>query len=128
MAYLAFGHVRLRVEVWLDPFAVRQRRAATRSSQSLFGFANGGMFGTGLGRGYPQLVPYAKSDFIIAALGEELGLTGVFAIIVLFAILVERGAAHRASPAATRSARCWPPGSRSSWACRSSSSSAASPG
>jgi cell division protein FtsW (lipid II flippase) len=49
------------------------------------------MFGSGLGQGYPQLVPFAKSDFIFAAFGEEIGLTGLMAMLVLYAILVERG-------------------------------------
>jgi cell division protein FtsW (lipid II flippase) len=60
--------------------------------QSLYGFANGGIFGTGWGQGYPQLVPFAKTDFITSALGEELGLMGIIAILLLFAIVVERGA------------------------------------
>ena len=96
--------------------------------QSLYGLASGGIFGSGLGQGYPQLVPFAKSDFIIAAFGEEIGLTGLIAMLVLYAILVERGLRAALSPAATRSASCSPPGWRSSSRCRCSSSSAASPG
>ncbi len=88
-AYLAFNHVRIRVKVWLDPFAYADREGF-QIVQALFGFANGGMLGTGWGQGYPQLVPFAESDFIFAALGEELGLVGVFAVIVLFAVLIER--------------------------------------
>ena len=49
------------------------------------------MFGSGLGQGFPQLVPYAKSDFILAAFGEELGLIGLMAMLVLYGIVVERG-------------------------------------
>jgi cell division protein FtsW (lipid II flippase) len=89
-AYLAFGHVRLRVDVWLDPFADEADRGY-QIAQSLYGFASGGMFGSGLGQGYPQLVPYAKSDFIFAAFGEELGLIGVAAMLVLFALVIQRG-------------------------------------
>ncbi|MCA0328589.1 MAG: FtsW/RodA/SpoVE family cell cycle protein [Actinobacteria bacterium] len=89
-AYLAFGHVRLRVDVWLDPFTDEADRGY-QIAQSLYGFASGGMFGTGLGQGYPQLVPYAKSDFIFAAFGEELGLIGVAAMLVVFAIVIQRG-------------------------------------
>lgn len=89
LAYAMFGHVRARVRVWLDPFAYANDEGY-QIVQALFGFANGGMGGTGWGRGYPQLVPYANSDFIFAALGEEVGLVGGFALLVLFAILVER--------------------------------------
>jgi cell division protein FtsW (lipid II flippase) len=53
--------------------------------------AYGGILGTGLGEGRPQLVPYARSDFIIAAFGEELGLTGLMAIILCYGVIVERG-------------------------------------
>ena len=56
--------------------------------QALFGLASGGLFGTGLGEGYPQFIPFAKTDFIAAALGEELRLAGMMAIVMLFAILV----------------------------------------
>jgi cell division protein FtsW (lipid II flippase) len=89
-AWLAFGHVRLRVDVWLDPFA-DEASSGYQIVQSLYGLASGGMFGSGLGQGWPQLVPYAKSDFIISAFGEELGLIGLMAMLVLYAIVVERG-------------------------------------
>lgn len=91
LAYLAFGHVRIRFDVWLDPFADANGRGF-QIVQSLYGLANGGMFGTGWGQGYPQLVPFAKTDFITSALGEELGLTGLIAIFILYIIIVERGA------------------------------------
>jgi len=90
LAYLAFGHVRLRVDVWLHPFA-DEADTSYQIAQSLYGFASGGMFGSGLGQGYPQLVPYAKSDFILAAFGEELGLIGLMAMLVMYGIVVERG-------------------------------------
>lgn len=88
-AYLAFSHVRIRVKVWLDPFAYADAEGY-QIVQAMFGFANGGTLGTGWGRGYPQLVPFAESDFIFAAIGEEIGLVGDFAVVVLFAILVQR--------------------------------------
>jgi cell division protein FtsW (lipid II flippase) len=89
-AFFAFGHVRLRFDVWLHPFA-DEANSSYQIAQSLYGFASGGMFGSGLGQGYPQLVPYAKSDFIVAAFGEELGLIGLMAMLVLYGIIVERG-------------------------------------
>ena len=70
-AYLAFGHVRVRVQVWLDPFAYADT-GGFQIVQSLYGLANGGLLGTGLGGGYPSLVPFANTDFVVAALGEEL--------------------------------------------------------
>ena len=89
-AYLAFGHVRVRVQVWLDPFAYADT-GGFQIVQSLYGLANGGLLGTGLGGGYPSLVPFANTDFVVAALGEELGLTGLIAILLIYAVLVERG-------------------------------------
>lgn len=89
LAYTLFGHVQVRVKVWLDPFAYSTDEGY-QIVQSLFGFASGGMMGTGWGRGFPQTIPFAENDFIFAALGEELGMVGAFAIVVLFAILVQR--------------------------------------
>lgn len=87
-SYFAFSHVRIRFLVWANPF--EYEREGYQIVQAMFGFANGGVLGTGWGRGYPQQVPFAESDFIFAAIGEEIGLVGAFAVIVLFAILVER--------------------------------------
>jgi cell division protein FtsW (lipid II flippase) len=89
-AYQLFGHVRLRVEVWLDPWTYADT-SGYQIVQSLFGLANGGILGAGLGQGFPNLVPFASTDFIIAALGEELGVTGLIAMLLLYAILIERG-------------------------------------
>ncbi|SFP68163.1 cell elongation-specific peptidoglycan biosynthesis regulator RodA [Geodermatophilus dictyosporus] len=90
LAYQLFGHVRVRVDTWLDPFAYRDE-GGYQLVQSLFGLGTGGLFGAGLGGGRPDQVPVAKSDFIAAALGEELGLFGLVALIVVYLILVERG-------------------------------------
>jgi cell division protein FtsW (lipid II flippase) len=90
LAYQIFGHVRARVDVWLDPFAYRDD-AGYQLVQSLFGLGTGGLFGAGLGGGRPDQVPVAKSDFIASAVGEELGLFGLVAVIVVYLILVERG-------------------------------------
>ena len=91
LAYKAFGHVRIRFDVWLHPFADASGNGF-QIVQSLYGFANGGIFGTGWGQGYPDLVPFAKTDFITSALGEELGLTGITALLLLYVIVIERGA------------------------------------
>jgi cell division protein FtsW (lipid II flippase) len=88
-ANAVFGHVQTRIEGWLDPFSDLDR--FFQIVQSLYGLAYGGELGTGLGRGRPDLVPYAVSDFIATAFGEELGLTGLMAIIVLYALLASRG-------------------------------------
>lgn len=90
LAYFLFGHVQTRVQIWLDPFEYANDQGY-QIVQSLYGLANGGLLGTGWGQGYPQLVPFASSDFILSAFGEELGLTGIFAILLMYAILVQRG-------------------------------------
>jgi cell division protein FtsW (lipid II flippase) len=89
-AYRLFGHVRVRFDTWLDPFADPQD-AGFQLTQSLFGLATGGMFGKGLGQGRPEIVPYARTDFIFSAVGEELGLIGVAALLVFYLFIVTRG-------------------------------------
>jgi cell division protein FtsW (lipid II flippase) len=92
LAWTLFGHVQKRVDIWLHPFA--DRNVADDSYQlvqGLFGMGTGGILGKGLGQGRPDIVPFAKTDFIIAALGEELGLTGLMAILIVYAIIVQRG-------------------------------------
>jgi cell division protein FtsW (lipid II flippase) len=90
IAYNLFGHVRVRVQVWQNPFA-SYYTTGYQISQALFGLATGGLFGTGLGAGQPQAVPFAKTDFIISTIGEELGLVGLTAVIVVFLVLTVRG-------------------------------------
>jgi cell division protein FtsW (lipid II flippase) len=90
LAYLLVSHVRVRFDIWLHPFDYAST-TGYQLVQSLYGLASGGIFGSGLGQGYPQLVPFAKSDFIFAAFGEEIGLAGVLALLVIYAIIVERG-------------------------------------
>lgn len=94
VAWRLFSHVQRRVDVWLDPFdpeRIEARGGSYQVVQALYGMADGGLLGTGLGRGSPEIVPFAESDFIVAALGEELGLAGLFGILMLYAILVQRG-------------------------------------
>ena len=90
LAYLGAGHVRLRVESWLDPFAAWET-GSQQVGQSLFGMAWGGLLGRGLGLGSPDMVSFAHSDFIVAAVGEELGLTGTMAVVLMYGLIVERG-------------------------------------
>jgi cell division protein FtsW (lipid II flippase) len=90
-----FPHVRARVEIWLDPFA-DPLGAGYQIVQSLHAFARGGLVGTGLGEGLPMVggrlpIPEVHTDFPLAALGEELGLVGVIAILGLFFVVIERG-------------------------------------
>lgn len=87
-------YVHGRVMNWLDAFNPEVYDAAGGSFQlvqGLFGLANGGLIGTGLGEGRPDLTPVPQSDYIIASLGEELGLAGVFAILALYVLFVARG-------------------------------------
>ncbi|HEU5418652.1 MAG TPA: FtsW/RodA/SpoVE family cell cycle protein [Streptosporangiaceae bacterium] len=85
-------HVESRFTAWLHPFA--GNNAATSSFQlvqGLEGMGFGGIFGTGLGHGQPYWTPLVQSDFIMTAFGEELGLTGLMALLLLFGLLVQRG-------------------------------------
>jgi len=94
LASRALNYVTARFDAWLNPFDDAHYNANGGSYQlvqGLFGFAHGGLLGTGLGGGVPQLVPLAESDFIIASLGEELGLAGLFVIFTLYVLLVARG-------------------------------------
>lgn len=91
LAWTLFSHVQQRVTIWLHPFTEDNADSAYQLLQGLYGMASGGLLGTGLGGGRPGLVPFADSDFIYAAIGEEFGLTGLFALLVLYALLVERG-------------------------------------
>ncbi|QBR92863.1 FtsW/RodA/SpoVE family cell cycle protein [Nocardioides euryhalodurans] len=93
IAYQLFGHVRDRVDIWLNPFAHYGEGTDDRAFQpveAMFGLAWGGLLGRGFGNGSPDRVPYAESDFIVASIGEELGLTGVIAVVLVYGLLVER--------------------------------------
>jgi cell division protein FtsW (lipid II flippase) len=96
-AYIAsrsLDYVAGRFDSWLDafnPLIYNQPGGSYQLVQGLFGLADGGLVGTGLGQGSPAIVPLAESDYIIASLGEELGLIGVFAILALFLLFISRG-------------------------------------
>ena len=88
------GYVQGRIDSWLNPFDQANYDAVGGSYQlvqGMFGLAHGGLVGTGLGGGIPQLVPLAESDFIIASIGEELGLIGLFAVFAVYILFVARG-------------------------------------
>jgi cell division protein FtsW (lipid II flippase) len=93
-AYRFIDHVNLRVNVWLDPWAHYGEGTDDRARQSveaMFGMGWGGLLGRGFGNGQPWRVSFAHSDFIISAIGEELGLTAIMAVIVCYGLIVERG-------------------------------------
>ncbi|MBA3290064.1 MAG: FtsW/RodA/SpoVE family cell cycle protein [Actinobacteria bacterium] len=92
MGYSFFSHVQVRVQTWLDPFNPEFIQGDSfQLTQSLFAFATGGLFGTGWGQGRPDIIPEAQTDFIFAVIGEELGLMGTAAVIVMFLLLIARG-------------------------------------
>ncbi|GAA1817134.1 FtsW/RodA/SpoVE family cell cycle protein [Nesterenkonia flava] len=93
LAYHLVWHFRQRVEIWLNAFdqEVYERVGGSHQIvQGMFGLAHGGLTGTGLGHGTPQMVALANSDMIIAAFGEELGFIGLSAMLLLYLILFSR--------------------------------------
>jgi len=89
VAYQLFDHVQLRTRIWLDPWPYASGDAY-QIVQALNAYAAGGVFGVGLGQGYPEYVPAVHTDFVLAALGEEMGLLGTIAIVGLYLTLVHR--------------------------------------
>ena len=87
-------HVGQRFSAWLHPFTTAnliKTGISYQTVQGLYGMANGGLLGRGLGGGQPFWTPLVQSDFIFTAFGEELGLTGVMALLLLYGLLVQRG-------------------------------------
>ena len=84
------SHVRTRITCWLDPLSGENYSSCEQISQGLFGLANGGLVGTGLGEGRPDMVPHAESDFIFSSFAEEMGMVGAFALLLLYLLLVQR--------------------------------------
>lgn len=99
IAYHLFGHVEERVSIWLNPWQDPLDKGF-QLTQSLFAFGSGGFTGKGLGRGIPFQIPVHNTDFIFAAIGEELGLIGTVAVICAFLLLV--GSAFRIAAQASR--------------------------
>jgi cell division protein FtsW (lipid II flippase) len=88
--YKLVPHVQTRVDIWLDPF-VAPATTGYQIIQALYAFARGGLVGTGLGAGLPTSIPAVSTDFPLAALGEELGLIGIMAILGIYLVVIERG-------------------------------------
>jgi cell division protein FtsW (lipid II flippase) len=90
LSWTQFSHVQTRVDIWLDPWDDPLDRGY-QIIQSLYGLADGGLTGTGLGRGNPGQVPEAQNDFIFSAIGEEWGLIGASAVLMAFILIVGAG-------------------------------------
>lgn len=96
LAYQVKGTVRTRVDIWLDPWSDSMDRGY-QIVQSLFAIGDGGLFGTGLGKGYllfqsgEPIIPALHTDFIFSAIAEELGLAGATALIILYLLFCYRG-------------------------------------
>jgi cell division protein FtsW (lipid II flippase) len=92
-AYQIFGTVETRVGVWLHVWSASHDANGYQLRQSLFGLGTGGIFGSGLGNGHPELVPLPATDFIISSFGEEIGLFGLVGLLILYVLFVSRGIA-----------------------------------
>ncbi|SCZ77659.1 FtsW/RodA/SpoVE family cell cycle protein [Acidaminobacter hydrogenoformans] len=89
-AFKVVSHIEVRVDTWLNPWA-DPGGAGYQITQSLFAIGSGGFFGSGIGQGYPKFIPAVRTDFIFAAICEEMGILGGIAVILLFFILIYRG-------------------------------------
>jgi cell division protein FtsW (lipid II flippase) len=89
IGYWLFDVVRLRFEAFLNPWLDPAGRSF-QIVQALLAFASGGIFGEGLGQGLPTVIPVVHTDFVFAAIGEEYGLLGAVAVLLLFALLISR--------------------------------------
>ncbi|WP_433227305.1 FtsW/RodA/SpoVE family cell cycle protein [Microtetraspora malaysiensis] len=95
LAGQVFSHVEARFDGWLNAGSqemyYREFGSTFQLMQGLFAIGSGGILGTGLGQGYPREIPLSFSDFIFSATGEELGLTGLMALLMVYALIVQRG-------------------------------------
>lgn len=90
IGYLLFNHVRIRVDIWINPWKDIAGRGY-QVAQSLFAIGEGGFFGSGIGLGHPDFIPEVHTDFIFSAICEEMGLFTGIAVIMLFMVMVYRG-------------------------------------
>lgn len=93
--YFCFSHVQERIAIWLDPFAYAQDDGY-QLVQALYSMADGGMIGVGIGEGLPTSIPVVESDFIFAAIAEEMGLLGAAGVLIAFLLFCIRGFATAA--------------------------------
>ncbi|MGW2836998.1 FtsW/RodA/SpoVE family cell cycle protein [Streptomyces sp. NPDC001493] len=85
-------HVQQRVNAWMDPFSQKTMEQSDQIAQSLMSFGSGGTLGSGLGQGHSDLIMFAaNADFILSTVGEELGLAGMMAVLLVYGLIVERG-------------------------------------
>ena len=89
VAYQEFAHVQTRIVAWTNPWPNGQGQAY-QIVQALFGFAQGGVFGKGLGYGSPNSIPEVQTDYVFAAIGEEMGLAGTLGLVALYVLLIYR--------------------------------------
>ncbi|WP_315374513.1 FtsW/RodA/SpoVE family cell cycle protein [uncultured Selenomonas sp.] len=89
LSYSFFSHVRVRFNIWLDPWS-DPSGSAYQVVQSLFALGSGGVWGTGFAHGHPNLIPEVHTDFIFAAIAEELGLLGSLSVMLVFALFFYR--------------------------------------
>jgi cell division protein FtsW (lipid II flippase) len=94
ICYKLYSHIQVRVDIWLNPWADPAGKAY-QIVQSLFALGSGGIMGSGLTYGFPTMIPEVHTDFIFAAIGEEMGLMGAGAVIIIYIIMIYR--AFRAS-------------------------------
>ena len=93
--YFLFGHVQNRINIWIDPWSAASS-GGYQLVQGLYSLADGGLVGSGIGNGLSTTIPFVQSDFIFAAIGEEMGLLGASAILILFLLFCVRGLATAA--------------------------------
>ena len=103
--YHFMGHVQVRFDTWLNPFADAQNKGY-QLVQSIYSLADGGLVGTGIGKGLATLIPVVESDFIFSAIGEEMGLLGGSAVLILFLLFAVRGVTTAARAKSDLSAFC----------------------
>ena len=88
--YLAFDHAQTRIDVWLDPWEDPDN-TGYQTLQSIYAIQAGGVTGEGLGLGSPDVIPAVTTDYIFAAIGEELGLAGAIGVVMLYVLLLFAG-------------------------------------